>query len=131
MIDFQNLTPPKRPNYCIVAPGRPGERWLAPQQYDVPVDVLQQAWQRMIVKQPRVKVLQSTEQQIVYVQRSRIFRFKDIVVVEFVKLADQQSSIYLYSHSVLGYSDFGVNCQRVKQWLSALENCIDNQCAST
>ena len=70
--------------------------------------------------QPRVEVLAENDQQIDYVQRSARFRFPDIITVRFISVAPSQSTLAIYSRSVYGKSDFGVNRERIESWLSAL-----------
>ncbi|MEM7506051.1 MAG: DUF1499 domain-containing protein [Pseudomonadota bacterium] len=59
-----------------------------------------------------------------YVQRSAIFGFPDVVSVEAVDLgtgdAGQRASLVIYSQSIYGYSDLGVNGERLDRWLSRL-----------
>ncbi len=79
----------------------------------------------MIQQQPRVKLLSHTNQQIQYQQFSSVFKFKDIITVQFNSINKTQSSIYIYSYSTVGYWDFGVNCRRVKSWLQQLQHQIN------
>ena len=55
-----------------------------------------------------------------YVQRTKIMRFPDTIVVRFIDLGDGRSTIALYSRSQLGESDFGVNRARIERWLEKL-----------
>lgn len=58
-----------------------------------------------------------------YVQRSALFGFPDVVSVAAVDLSENgaaRASIAIYSRSVYGYSDLGVNSARVSRWLDAL-----------
>lgn len=57
----------------------------------------------------------------VYIQHSPIFRFPDIVTVEFVALGPERSSVAVYSRSRYGGYDFAENRKRVKRWLFQLE----------
>jgi uncharacterized protein (DUF1499 family) len=60
----------------------------------------------------------------VYIQRSALFRFPDVITVELVTLAPDRSSLAIYSRSRYGRSDFGVNRRRVLRWLSRLQRMV-------
>lgn len=53
-------------------------------------------------------------------QTSAIFRFPDIISVEVFALGPQRSTFAIWSRSVVGLSDFGVNRARVARWLAAI-----------
>ena len=59
-------------------------------------------------------------QQSDYVQRSARFRFPDIITVRFISVSSSQSMLAIYSRSVYGKSDFGVNRERIDAWLKTL-----------
>lgn len=56
-----------------------------------------------------------------YVVRSRVLRFPDLVDVRAIPMAGDRSTIALYSRSVVGLGDFGVNRRRVRRWLAQIE----------
>jgi uncharacterized protein (DUF1499 family) len=55
-----------------------------------------------------------------FIQRTRVMRFPDTIDVE-VFPAGGGSTIAIYSRSLIGRRDFGVNRARVARWLAALE----------
>jgi uncharacterized protein (DUF1499 family) len=59
-------------------------------------------------------------QQFDYLQRSARFRFPDIVTVRFIAVSPAQSTLAIYSRSLYGKSDFGVNRERIDAWLKML-----------
>ncbi len=59
-----------------------------------------------------------------YVQRSPVFRFPDIVTVEFVPLGEASSSLAIDSRSRYGTRDHGVNRQRVIDWMAVLQTMM-------
>ncbi len=63
-------------------------------------------------------------QQFDYVQRSARFRFPDIITVRFISVAtyhsESQSTLAIYSRSIYGEDDFGVNRERIEGWLKTL-----------
>jgi uncharacterized protein (DUF1499 family) len=62
--------------------------------------------------------------QLVFVQRSRIFRFPDTVWLQAVQ-TDTGSSVILYSRSNYGNSDLGTNKRRIRAWLTKLTERIE------
>jgi uncharacterized protein (DUF1499 family) len=91
--------------------------------FDVPVQQLQVAWDEMVAEQPRLEVLRRdvTNTQIDYVQRTRLLRFPDLVTVRFVPIDDTHSTLAIYSRSVWGKGDMGVNRKRVEEWLARVQ----------
>ncbi len=88
--------------------------------FDVSVDELHDRWREVVTAQPRVELLAGDGQQFDYIQRSALFRFPDIVTVRFISVSPSQSTLAIYSRSVYGKSDFGVNRKRVEAWLLAI-----------
>ena len=56
-----------------------------------------------------------------YVARSAVFNFPDLIMVQVVKSGADSSDLIVYSRSVYGQSDLGVNHRRVEAWLAALK----------
>ena len=57
----------------------------------------------------------------VYIQRSPIFGFPDIVTVKFVGLGPERSSVAVYSRSGYGGYDFAKTHKRIERWLFVLQ----------
>jgi len=76
----------------------------------------------MIAAQPRISHLKSSKdgQQIDFVQRTELIRYPDIITVRFVPIDAATSTLAIYSRSVYGKSDFGVNKTRIDAWFSEL-----------
>jgi uncharacterized protein (DUF1499 family) len=91
--------------------------------FDVAVEQLQVAWDEMLAEQPRLEVLRRdvTNTQIDYVQRTRLLRFPDLVTVRFVPIDDAHATLAIYSRSVWGKGDMGVNRKRVEEWLARVQ----------
>ena len=77
----------------------------------------------MIAEQPRIVPLGEALEgrRLTYIQHSVLFRFPDVVTVEFIPLGPDQSSLAIYSRSRYGQYDFGQNRNRVETWLADLE----------
>ena len=56
-----------------------------------------------------------------YVARSAVLNFPDLVMVQVRDEGLGRSNLILYSRSVYGYGDFGVNRRRVETWLGGLQ----------
>jgi hypothetical protein len=125
VIDFATLQRDSVPNQYLLCPKgmcqaeTDGEAPV----FDVPVEQLQVAWDEMLAEQPRFQVLRRdvTNIQIDYVQRSRLLRFPDLITVRFVPIDDTHSTLAIYSRSVWGKGDMGVNRARVEEWLARLK----------
>ena len=103
--------------YCALAEAAPSP------VFALSADQLTAYWAEMLAGEPRlVRIAAEPEQRrSIWIQRSALFRFPDLVTVEFVALAPDRSSLALYSRARYGRSDFGVNRGRVLRWLSRLQ----------
>ena len=90
--------------------------------FDVSVERLRARWRGVVAAQPRLELLAEHEDgwQIDYVQRSARFRFPDIITVRFISAPPSQSTLAIYSRSIYGANDFGVNRERIDAWLTLL-----------
>lgn len=80
---------------------------------------------RVISEQPRTRLIASDDQleQLVFVQRSRFLGFPDTIWIQGLTIK-AGSSLIIYSRSNYGYSDFGVNRERVRAWLDDIQRSI-------
>ena len=125
VIDFATLQRGPDPNQHLLCPKdmctteTDGEAPV----FEVPVGQLRVAWDEMLAEQPRLQVLRRdvTNTQIDYVQRSRFFRFPDLITVRFVPIDNERTTLAIYSRSVYGKGDMGVNRARVEEWLARLK----------
>lgn len=125
-VDFARLVLPASPNAALLAP--PG----VTSQPHVSLPLLavspEAAWAalRMLGEGlPRCwKMAEWPERrQVQWVQRSRLAGFPDLVNGQVVPLVGG-SGVFLYSRSLLGYSDFGVNRRRLLAWRARLEEAL-------
>ncbi len=127
-VDFKTLERTPNPNQFLMCPpgycAAPMER--ASPVYDVPVAALRAAWVKVVAAAPRVTVRgeDPQAQTIDYVQRSALLRYPDLVTAEFIALGAGQSTLAVYSRSIYGRSDFGVNEKRVTDWLAKLDAAL-------
>lgn len=123
-VDFAALQLTDKPNqYLICPPGFCGATPHAPGPlFELSAEQLRARWREVVAAQPRLELLAEHADgwQIDYVQRSARFRFPDIVTVRFIATAPSQSTLAIYSRSLYGRSDFGVNRERIDAWLALL-----------
>jgi hypothetical protein len=105
------------PGYCAAA-----EAITSP-VFDMAWDRLREYWMEMISGEMRIvrALADPGSRRYVYIQHSPVFRFPDIITVEFVSLGSDRSSLALYSRSRYGEYDFLKNRSRVERWLLLLE----------
>ena len=105
------------PGYCAAA-----EAITSP-VFDMAWDRLREYWMEMISGEKRIVRVgdNSGPRDHVYIQHSPVFRFPDIITVEFVPLGPDHSSLALYSRSRYGEYDFAKNRDRVEKWLVLLQ----------
>ena len=63
--------------------------------------------------------------QVHYVVRSALLNFPDLVTVQVGAGGADRSTLIIWSRSVYGRSDFGVNRDRTKAWLAALQQSLE------
>ena len=124
-VDIAALRPPlPPPSFLACPPGycAAGARIAVP-IFALPWRRLRDEWAKVVAAQPRVALVDTELQgrRLVYIQRSLLFRFPDIVTVEFVPMGPDSSSLALHSRSRYGRYDFRQNQKRVETWLAMLE----------
>jgi hypothetical protein len=125
VVDFASLQRTSTPNQYLLCPegmcvtDTDGQAPV----FDMPAERLQGLWELMIKDEPRVQEVQRdlAAKQVDYVQRTRFFRFPDLVTVRFVPVSETQSTLAIYARSIYGMGDMGVNRERVLDWLTKLQ----------
>lgn len=59
-----------------------------------------------------------------FVEYSTLFQFPDTIDVQVSEAGATSSTLAIYSRSVVGYGDQGVNLERAKRWLAALQRIM-------
>jgi uncharacterized protein (DUF1499 family) len=120
-VNFETLKRRTSPNDSLACPQNIciAKSDLASPVFAVSAPELQKAFAKVIASEPSVEQVASDDSGFTrrYVQRTKIMRFPDTIIVRFIDLGDGRSTIALYSRSQLGKSDSGVNIER---WLSKL-----------
>ena len=58
--------------------------------------------------------------QLVFIQRTPVLQFPDVVRIQAIALPGGRTGIALYSHSIFGRYDFGANKARAQRWMAAI-----------
>ena len=127
-VDFAAFKLPDKTNQFLMCPtgfcaaNPPAESPV----FDVPAAQLRARWREFAANQPRTELLaeDADARQIDYVQRSARFRFPDIITVRFIPVSASRSTLVIYSRSIYGRSDFGVNRKRVDDWLKTFSAAL-------
>lgn len=128
-LDLAQLERPASPNTALAAPEGSGARpdIVAP-VFAVPAARLFAAVQRVAAGQPRTFALAADDRamQAHWVARSAVWNFPDVISVRVFPRGDA-STLALYSRSLYGRSDFGVNRARLGTWLAALSASLPRE----
>jgi hypothetical protein len=107
------LTPPDAP-----VDHRSEQEGVSP-VVDVPVERLAAVFDDVASTDDRVRRLAGSPAAgfVTYVQRSAVVGFPDYISVRFMPSGAGRSTLAVYSRARYGYSDGGVNTQRVRRWV--------------
>jgi uncharacterized protein (DUF1499 family) len=127
-MDIAGIERPSTPNTFLAGPAgmRPEPDEVIAEQ-PVPAEALYDKSRDVFSGQPRTYVAAefAGQLQIHYVVRSAVLNFPDLVTVQVNQAGSNRSTLVIWSRSVYGRSDIGVNRQRTKAWLAALQ--LSNQ----
>ena len=122
-IDMAHLERPESPNTALAAPDRftPTPDIITP-VYNRSADNLYATVIEMAKAQDRTYLLQRYDdrRQASFVARTMLFGFPDLITVQVLEDGAERSRLVIWSRSIYGYSDFGVNRRRVARWLVAI-----------
>jgi hypothetical protein len=122
-MDMARIERPTTPNTALAAPAgfRPEPDIVTP-SYPVPAPALYAAMVAVAEAQTRTYLLKAYDDQLQahFVARSFFFRFPDLITVQVTADGPDRSNLVVWSRSVYGRSDLGVNRKRVAAWLAAL-----------
>jgi uncharacterized protein (DUF1499 family) len=127
VIDFAHLERPASPNTALAAPeGFQPHPDIITHPYTVSAPELFSAVEQVAAREPRTypAATYAPQLQLHWVVRSAVFNFPDLVTAQVTSRGEHESALILYSRSVYGRSDFGVNRKRVLSWLAALDGVL-------
>ena len=123
-MDMTRIERPATPNTFLAGPaGMKPEPDLVTKEQAVPASALYETARVVFAGQPRTYVAAEFPDrlQVHYVVRSALMNFPDLVTVQFAAAGADRSTLVIWSRSVYGQSDLGVNRERTKAWLAALQ----------
>ena len=123
-MDFARIERPASPNTALAAPvGFQPVPDIVTRPYSMPALALYAALQDVALRQERVFPLAAYPErgQAFWVARSAVFNFPDVISAEIRANTPETSTIVLYSRSIYGSSDLGVNRRRLVAWIAALD----------
>ena len=126
-VAFDSLTLPASPNTCLVGPpDYAGPKHLTQPPYAVPPAILWATLNRVAAGLHRTYKLGEFPDrlQAQWVERSALMNYPDIIAAEIRPDSSTYpggAALLLFSRSLLGWSDLGVNQARVRRWLMALD----------
>ena len=120
-IQLDTLQPPDTNNHFLLCPEDYcvfGADQVAP-VYDMPVVKLRGIFFEAVALNPYMSIERNYDDVDQYdiVERSKYFAVPDIMTVRFFKRGEDKSTFAIYSRSVYGSYDFGVNRARVEKLL--------------
>jgi uncharacterized protein (DUF1499 family) len=127
-MDVSHIERPSSPNTALAAPAEfvPKPDIVTP-RYDVAAPRLYADILKVAGGQPRTFEAAAfpAQMQAHFVARSAWLNFPDLIVAQVTAEGPETSSLVLYSRSVYGYGDFGVNRARLVTWLAALDRTLN------
>ncbi len=121
-MDMARLERPATPNTYLAAPAGFAPAPDRVTAFKAPPDALYAAVKRVAMAQERMFLHAEFAdiRQIHFVARSAMANYPDLIAVQ----VTPEGGLILWSRSVYGRKDFGVNEARVIAWLAAIENDI-------
>jgi uncharacterized protein (DUF1499 family) len=124
VMDMAQIERPATPNTFLAGPaGMQPTPDLVVGEWHLPAPVLYEKARDLFAGQPRTYIAAAFPDrlQVHYVVRSALLNFPDLVTVQVNSVTAGQSTLVIWSRSVYGRSDFGVNRERTMTWLAALQ----------
>ncbi len=122
--ELTHLVRPPTPNSALAGPAAfsPRPDIVLP-SYAVPAARLYAAVRAVAAGQERtfLQAEHPATLEVRYVVRSAVLNFPDLIVAQVSSRAEDSSDLVLYSRSLYGRSDLGVNRARIAAWIAALD----------
>ena len=122
-MDMNRIERPASPNMFLAGPaGMTPAPDLVVEPAAGTAEALFERVRRVFESQPRTHVAAvfPQQRQVHYVVRSALVNYPDLVTVQADPAGPDTASLTIWSRSVYGRRDFGVNKERVAAWLAAL-----------
>ena len=126
-IDLRNIERSPSPNDFLACPPRfcRAEADFESLIFQISKTELINQARKLIAAEPRTELVGSnpTLDQLVFIQRSRLFGFPDTIWVQGISI-NLGSTLIIYSRSNYGYWDLGTNRERVGSWINKLDKAV-------
>jgi uncharacterized protein (DUF1499 family) len=129
-VDFATLTRHTTPNDALVCPAarcpkaKPDSE---PKIYPMMAGDLLARIKKIALAEPDTSELScdpNCDRTARLLQHTRLMRFPDTIDVEVFPVGDGQSTFAIYSRSLIGRGDMGVNRARITRWLTVLDGTV-------
>lgn len=123
VMDMAHITRPASPNTALAGPeGFSPQPDIVTPAYRLSPNRLLTIVRKVADAEPRTFIAGAYPDagQVHYVVRSAVLNFPDLVTAQVNPVGESGSRLILYSRSVYGYGDLGVNRRRLAAWLSAI-----------
>ncbi|WP_303978283.1 DUF1499 domain-containing protein [Dongia mobilis] len=121
-IDFSTLARSSTPNDALACPAGfcPAKVDLVTGTVPLAAAALSAKVIETLANEPRTELVarDAAGLKLVFVQRSRLFRFPDTVNIAITPIGGDAAGLAIYSRSNYGHGDLGVNAARVQDWLA-------------
>ena len=128
VMDMTRIERPATPSTFLAAPAgfRPEPDFVTAEQ-GLPAARLYENARALFMKQTRTFVAAEFPDrlQVHYVVRSALMNYPDLVTVQVNAAGEDRSTLIIWSRSVYGRGDFGVNRKRTETWLAALQQLLE------
>jgi uncharacterized protein (DUF1499 family) len=124
LMDMTAIQRPGTPNTFLAGPeGMKPEPDLVTREHSLPATEMYENARMLFERQPRTYVAAEFPQQLQvhYVVRSALLNFPDLVTVQTNAAGPAGSTVTIWSRSVYGRGDLGVNRKRTEAWIAALQ----------
>jgi uncharacterized protein (DUF1499 family) len=129
LMTMDHIVRPASPNTALAAPAgsQPAPDLVTP-RFPLPAPRLYQLLVAVAQEQPRTFLAAQYvgDRQAHFVARSAVLNFPDLITAQVAEAGPDASTLVLYSRSLYGYSDFGVNRKRLSTWLAAITSRINH-----
>ena len=123
-VDWARLTRHATPNDALVCPAGHCPNATSDSEskvYAVPPAELLARVRKIALAEPDTRELSGAPDNAArFLQHTRLMRFPDTIDVQAFPAGENRSTLAVYSRSLLGRRDFGVNRARIARWLAAL-----------
>jgi uncharacterized protein (DUF1499 family) len=127
-MDMTHIERPATPNTFLAGPaGMQPKPDLTTEERKLPAAVLYEKARDLFAGQPRTYTAAAFPDrlQVHFVVRSALLNFPDLVAVQVNAEGADRSTLAIWSRSVYGRSDFGVNRERTTAWLASLQQSLE------